>query len=395
MTSEPAVAELSLALSLRTQVEVLNQDAETNCRSNQDAIKLLSESGLFAMTIPAVYGGSQLAPLDCLKIIETLSYADSAIGWSAMIYSKTAHLGAALPAQWAKEIYGVERFEDRVVCPITAGAAAPTGKAEIVDGGIVVSGRWAWGSGTHHADWIAGGTLVYDTEGSVITNRHGQPAVHLVFFEKKEVTLLNNWNPSGLRGTGSGDFEVEAVFVPEGRWTILGNPVTDVSGGLYEFPVLSYFAAAVAAVPLGIATRALDDFVAISKAKIPYGKSSKISTSAVTQLQFGQAEALVAASRQYLWAAVSDVWFKVESGEALETEDRRKVRLAACQATTMCSQAVDILYNAGGGTSLQADCSLQKHFRDIHAATQHRQVSPEFLRMAGAVRLDGEGSGAL
>lgn len=395
MTSEPAVAELSIALSLRTQIEALNQDAETNCRVNQDAIKLLREKGLFAMTIPAAYGGSQLDPLDCLRIIETLSYADSAIGWSAMIYSKTAHLGAALPARWAKEIYGVERFKDRVDCPITAGAAAPTGKAKIVDGGIVVSGRWAWGSGTHHADWIAGGTLVYDTEGNVVTNRHDQPAAHLVFFEKKEVTLLDNWNTSGLRGTGSGDFEVEEVFVPEGRWTILGDPVTHVSGGLYEFPALSYFAAAVAAVPIGIATRAIDDFVDISKAKIPYGTSSKISTSAITQFQFGQAEALVAASRQYLWAAVSDVWSKVESGDAVETEDRRNIRLAACQATAMCAQAVDILYNSGGGTSLRADCSLQKHFRDIHAATQHRQVNPEFLRMAGAVRLDGEGSGQL
>lgn len=390
MISELSGSDLSLATRLRAEVEALNQDAETNCRANADAIKLLSESGLFAMTIPAAYGGSQLAPLDCLKIIETLSYADSAIGWSAMIYSKTAHLGAALPAPWGKEIYRVERFEDRVACPITAGAAAPTGKAQIVDGGIVVSGRWAWGSGTHHADWIAGGTLVHNAEGSVVTNSHGQPAVHLVFFEKKEVTLLNNWNPSGLRGTGSGDFEVDEVFVPEGRWTILGEPVAEVSGSLYEFPALSYFAAAVAAVPLGIATRAIDDFVAISREKIPYGKSSKASTSAITQLQFGQAEALVAASRQYLWAAVSDVWSKVESGDSVEPDDRRSVRLAACQATAMCSQAVDILYNAGGGTSLQANCSLQKHFRDIHAATQHRQVSPEFFRMSGAVRLDGE-----
>ena len=61
----------------------------------------------------------------------------------------------------------------------------------------------------------------------------------------------------------------------------------------------------------------------------------------------------------------------------------------------MCAQAVDRLYNAAGGSALQGDCSLQKHFRDIHAATQHRMVSPEMLRLAGAVRLDDEPAGQL
>ena len=69
------------------------------------------------------------------------------------------------------------------------------------------------------------------------------------------------------------------------------------------------------------------------------------------------------------------------------------MRLAATQATLNCVAAVDRLYNAGGGTSIQGTCGLQRHFRDIHAATQHRLVSHEPLQLAGALRLNDTASG--
>ena len=77
----------------------------------------------------------------------------------------------------------------------------------------------------------------------------------------------------------------------------------------------------------------------------------------------------------------------VSNGEKISLEEKRQLRLAAAQSTIMCADAVDLLYKAAGGTALQGDCSLQKHFRDIHAATQHRMVSPELLRLSAAARL--------
>ena len=118
-------------------------------------------------------------------------------------------------------------------------------------------------------------------------------------------------------------------------------------------------------------------------------------TSAITQLEFGQAEAQVIGARQLLWSSVAETWQKTIIGDEITIEDRKQLRLAAVQATILCTQAVDLLYNAAGGTALQGSCPLQKHFRDIHAATQHRQVSRDFLRMAGGIRLDGETPAAL
>lgn len=375
-----------VAQRARELIEGGSAQAEADCQFPNEIIRELAETGLFSLTIGEKYGGMELDAIDSLKVIEELSYADPSVAWCAMIFFTTAHLGSFLSEEWGKEVYQVTRHGDKYRYALSAGAAAPMGKGRIVDGGIVASGRWPWGSGSHHADWICGGTMVEDN-GELLRNPTGDPAVHMLFFEKDQVELHDNWNPSGLRGTGSVDFEVKEQFVPDGRWTILGASRRQIDSPLFRFPFFGYFAAAVASVPLGIARRAVDDFDDIAQGKVPAARTSTINKSSVVQLDFGRAESLVEGAHNYLYGKVNDVWEKVVKGDRLELEDKRQLRLAASQSTIMCADAVDILYNAAGGTALQGHCSLQKHFRDIHAATQHRMVSPELLRLSAAARL--------
>ena len=377
---------LEVARSSRSLIESGTAQAEADCRFPPAIMQQLQAKGLFAMTIGERYGGLELDALESLKVIEELSYADAAVGWCCMIYSTTAHLGSFLPEHWGEKVYQVEQQADQYSYPLSAGAAAPMGRGKIVDGGIVASGRWPWGSGSHHSDWICGGTMV-EENGELLRNPGGDPAIHMLFFEKDQIQLQDNWNPSGLRGTGSVDFVAEAQFVPEGRWTILGASRRQIDSPLFRFPFFGYFASAVAMVPLGIARRAVDDFDAIAQGKVPAARTSTINESSITQLDFGRAEAMVEGAHAYMYGKVSNVWEKVIAGDRVSLEDKRQLRLAASQATIMCADAVDILYKAAGGTSLQGHCSLQKLFRDIHAATQHRMVSPELLRLSAAARL--------
>ena len=183
------------------------------------------------------------------------------------------------------------------------------------------------------------------------------------------------------------DFVVDNVFVPDGRWTVLGVSKRQIDRPLFRFPFFGYFASAVAMVPLGIARRAIDEFHDLATKKTPAGRSSTLSQSSITQLHFGEAESMVEAAHTYLLGKVAQVWQKVETGERVTLEDKRQLRLAASQATQLSAKAVDLLYNAAGGTALQGDCLLQKLFRDIHAATQHRMVSSELLRLSAAARI--------
>ena len=377
---------LETAAAQRPYIETISEIAEQDCRLPGELISRLAAEGLFAITIGEKYGGLELPALDSIKVLEQLAYADASVGWCGMIFCTTAHLGSFLPETWGRKIYGVTRQGDQYNCPLAAGAAAPMGKGEVVEGGILVSGRWPWGSGSHHANWICGGTVV-EQKGELIRNPAGDPTVHVMFFEKSQVTLHDNWNPSGLRGTGSVDFEVKEQLVPDGRWTMLGTSRRQIDSPLFRFPFFGYFAAAVAAIPLGIGRRAVDDFEAIARGKVPTARKSTINEASITQLEYGRAESLVEGAKAYLYSKIDEVWLKVANSDKVELEDKRQLRLAASRATIMCAEAVDLLYNAAGGTALQGDCTLQRHFRDIHAATQHRMVSPELLRLSAAARL--------
>lgn len=376
--SQPSA--LTAARALHDRIAPRADEIERGAVVPADLVADLNGAGLLALTIPKVYGGSEAHALDVLRVIEEVSFADSAVGWCAMIYLTTAVNAAFLPPEWGEAIYRCEAGR----APITAGSTTPVGKARRVDGGFEVSGQWPWGSGTHHCDWICGTAMV--SEGA-------EPAPHVFYFPRSEVELLDDWDAAGLCGTGSGSFRVAPTHVPEGRWVILGAAERHVDGPLYRFPFFGLFAAAIAAVPLGIARRAVEDFAELARTKVPTWNTKALNESSLTQLELGRAEAAVNAARLQLHASVEELYDKLARGDAATLEDRRRVRLAACYATSACAQAVDRLYDAGGGTSVYRSCSLQRHHRDIHTATQHRMVGTQAVQIAGAVKLLGRAPG--
>ena len=213
------------------------------------------------MTMLKEHGGSERDIRDSMAVIEALSHADASVGWCAMIYLTTATACAALSPEWARTIVALGK-----PCAITAGAAQPRGRGKWVEGGMEVTGHWSWGSGIHHCDLICGGTVVEDDQADSKT--------YIVYFEPHQVKLYDNWNPSGLKGTGSVDFSVDRAFVPEGRWTVLGGSPRRSSGVLSRLPYFGMFASCVACVPLGIARRAIDDFCELARMKVSTGHAS-------------------------------------------------------------------------------------------------------------------------
>ena len=344
-----------------------------------DVVHDLRAAGLFRLCVPSVLGGPELAPSDVVDVIEEVSYHDGSAGWCVMIAATTSLLGAFLSPAHANEIYGDPET-------ISGGWAAPVGRATAVDGGLEVTGRWQWGSGTQHCTWIGGGCLVVDADGKPAARADGLLAP-FVLFEASQVELLDTWHVSGLKGTGSTDYEVARAFVPEGRWVEIGASEPLRGRALYRFSFYGMLALGISAVALGLARRAIDELVDLAGSKRPQGSSRSLAERTPTQAEVGAAEAELRAARALVDQTIEGAWTVVSNDEPLTDEHKRTLRLAATHATLASARAVDLMYTAGGGASIAESSPLQRAFRDVHVATQHAMVAPRTLELVGRMRL--------
>ena len=344
------------------QADALALDTERLRRLPDSLAAALVDSGLLRAWVPKAYGGAEADMLTVLDAIEELAFYDGATAWCGMIATTTSAASAHLPPDWAERIYGDPRA-------VTGGFAMPAAQGQRTDGGIVVSGRWQWGSFTDHCTWIGGGTMV-----------DGLPL--FVYFERGQVELLDTWRVAGLKGTGSTDFRVVDAFVPEGRWLVIGAPPV-VTSTLYRFPFFGRLALAIAAVGLGLARRAVHELVATATAKKPSGSSRTLAERPVIQADIAKAEAAYRSARALLRETVEEAWLAVGDDAAPPDEHRRLLRLAATNAAWKSAEAVDRCYHAAGGSAIHEDAPIQRVFRDIHVLTQHGMVAERTFEPVG------------
>jgi len=354
-------------------------EIENARRLPPDIAQGMAKAGLFGALVPRSLGGHEARPDALAEAIEIIAHADASTAWCLMIGSTTALNAAYLPAGEAKEIYGAP---DAIAC----GVYAPLGRA-IPDGdGYIVTGRWAWGSGTQNAQWIAGGALVMDGEKPAL-GPDGAPYQRMIIFKAENVTFHDTWHVMGLKGTGSLDFSVEGVRVPKARSVSLIHDKPRESGPLYRFPPFGLLGMGIAAVALGNAAGALESFRDLATSKKPAASRRTLAERAHTQMTFAESFAAHAGARAFYYGAIADAWSDAESGHAISLDKRAKLRLAATHATRTCAKICSDLHDLAGGSAVYLNNPLQRRFRDSHVMTQHMMVAPPTLEVAGRALL--------
>ncbi len=355
---------VAAAESLQELVEAHADKTEQQRRMPKRLVQALRDAQLFRMCVPEEYGGPAADPVTLVRAIEAIAVADGASGWCTMIASTTSSMSLFMEPEWARRIFGDPKT-------IAGGVYAPNGTGVRVDGGWRVSGSWPWGSGSQHSTWLSGGTNTDDG------------GFHLMFFDVEDVTISDTWYTVGLRGTGSNDFSVDGAFVPDGRSVQprKGRPTIDCA--LSAFPNFALLAAGVAAVSLGVARHAIDEFTELGQSKRPLFSSRSISQSGTMQTNLAKAEGLVRSARAFLHDELFQAWQSAEAGGRVDVPARARIRLACVNAAEASAHAVDLVFTMAGGTSVYDTSPLQRCFRDAHVATQHLMVSPRMYETLG------------
>ena len=368
---------LALALPLLPELAARAAEMEEVRRLPADLAQKLATTGVFRMVTPKRFGGLELSPREIVETTEALAAANASAGWCAMIAATTALNAAYMAPEYAAEIYG-----DPLT--ITGGVFAPMGRAVVEGDHYRVSGRWQWGSGSANCSWLCGSCTLWEN-GEMKRLPTGAPDTRMMVFPASDATLIDTWHVMGLKGTGSGDFEVKDIRVPKGRSVSLVTDKPRETGALYKFPAFGLLALGVTAVALGNARGALDAFRDLATVKKSQGSPKTLSERQTVQAEYARSEAAWRAARAYLYSEIDRVWAIAQGEDEIPIQARADLRLACTHMTRTGAEICRSLYDLGGGAALFETSGLQRRFRDAHAITQHIVTAPATLELTGRI----------
>jgi alkylation response protein AidB-like acyl-CoA dehydrogenase len=342
-------------------------------RLPDDVFEALADAGLFRLYLPKALGGPELSPFDFMAVVEAASALDGSVGWLVGNGGGMSRIGGYLPEKVTRGWFANPRA-------FVASATGAVGTAEPAEGGYRVSGRWPFGSGAHHASKFMGLAS--------IKAGNGEEAPPLCcYFDRSDVRVHDTWFVSGLRGTGSCDFEVRDAFVPVEHT----HPFVDFqpahAGLLYRLPGLSAFAWTVSVVPLGIARGAINAFVELAGRKARLGSTVPMRERERIQEMVGRAESALRTARAFLVEAMADLMAATDVGGDPLVQARVFFRVACANAAESAMRIVDMIAADAGTAAIFEAGTLERSIRDIHAATKHVAMSTNSYVLAGRLSL--------
>jgi alkylation response protein AidB-like acyl-CoA dehydrogenase len=367
---------LAAAKALGPQIRAAADEIEASRRLPLPLVQAMKDAGVYRMPMPRSWGGPEVDPLTQIRIVEELSAANASVGWCAMIGADAGYFTAFLDDAVGRALYPNLDM-------VTGSSTRPSGRGEIVPGGYRVTGRWQFSSGSQHSDYLIANAMVVE-DGAQRFLADGSPEMRLSLMRAEECQILDTWTTTGLRGSGSHDFAATDVFVPaEHTFNTRTSPVLR-PGALYAWPTM--FMINGAGVPLGNARAAIDALVELAGSKQTLARTG-LRDEAWVQTSVAKADMLLGGARGYVFDAVGDIWESLLKGDPPTLRQRARYRLALTASSQMSLEAVNLMYQAGGGTSVYATSPLDRIFRDAHVINQHITNSPKVFEVAGQLLL--------
>ncbi|AEV84485.1 acyl-CoA dehydrogenase [Actinoplanes sp. SE50] len=346
-----------------------------------DVVELLRGTGVFRMCFGPEREGPGLTSMEQIQIIEALAYGDASAAWCAVIGANSGIYSRFLDP-------GVARGMFSSIDMVVAGLLQPSGRAERVPGGYRLSGRWSFGSGVNHSDWVMSGAFVFQDGEPYASPDGSNPHESRQFLvPRSDVQVLDNWDTTGLCGSGSSDYTMTDVYVPE-EHTLTFDTVKGTPGPLAQ---PDSFTRTMCGVPLGVARAALDHAREISLRRTDRMTGTAWADSFRVQVTLAECEAEYNAARAGVYTAMTRQWEVLSAGGTLD--DLTRWERAACptswvHAFRTSRRIVDRLYDLLQAWSINRSSPMDRWLRDTTTMCQHLIAQDRILQSAGAYLLD-------
>ena len=356
-------------------------------RLSDDTWKLLLDNGFVRALQPARWGGGEVTMVEFIDAGFEISRASPSAGWVAGVIGVHPWQLALFDDRAQREMWGDD--------PKTMHSSSynPTGKAERVEDGYRVSGRWSFSSGCDHCRGVNLGANVGKREIDGVS----LPDFRSFLLYPDQYRIDDNWHVAGLRGTGSKDIVVESAFVPEHRTQshldyAFNQPLpgrVENDGALYRLPWSVVFNMALAASILGSARGFIDVWIK-ENATRRLGPN-RAADDALLQRRLADATWFVEATMTRMRADAAELTDMAQARVTVSMAQRAHVRWNMNRGCDLVADAIVGLMRSASGRSIYLDHPLQQRFQDLQGGLGHAFMVPDPLaRYVGGALLGSD-----
>lgn len=332
----------------------------------QETIDDMQAAGFFKILQPKRYGGLELTPHDFFEVQITLAEGCMSTAWVLGVVAVHNWQLALYPDQAQRDVWSADNGT------LISSSYMPVGKVTVVDGGYRLSGHWNFSSGCKHCQWAFLGGLVPPAQSGEA------PDYRTFLLPRADYEIVDNWDVSGLEGTGSHDIIVDDVFVPEHRThRALDGFACDSPGNaennaaLYRLPFGQIFVRAVSSSSIGALQAALDEFVSNNRDRVGLNDGKKVSLDPGAQLAAAKARATIHECKSTMYGNFDRMFECIENDIELPLDERLKMRFDAVQAAPRCAAAINDLFVHSGAQGILRSHPVNRAWLDINAGRNH------------------------
>lgn len=366
---ERELVEWAAKLGAEIRPHVADHDRDGTFVS--EAFTVLRDAGYFTLAVPEELGGRGATIRQVAMAQRELARHCASTALASTMHH---HIVLVTAWRWRRDLPGAEAtlrkvVDDGVILVSTGGAdfTKPRGEAVKVDGGFEVTGTKIFASQSPVGN-VLSTMFPYDDpdEGRIVLNM-------AVPISSEGVSVLDNWNAMGMRGTGSGDVELTDVFVPDER-VAARRPYGVIDPMLQT--VVANALPPIVAVYLGVAESARDEAVA-AVAGTPKADDPG------TQRRIGLMEMRLRAAAWALDGALAAI-----GDDPAPSVDNILHAMAAKRAVTEAAiEACDLAMEVVGGAGFFKGHPVERAYRDVRGIKFHPLEPEAALLHTGRVTL--------
>ena len=372
------LSPVELKKELLARIQALQPMFERNApaveearRVGEENIEALRSAGVFRIMVPRRFGGLETDIRTKIEVAREVAKGCGSTAWVTSLMNVCSFFAGLASAETQEDIWGANP-DTRV-----AGVFNASSTSKKVEGGYLVSGRWAWTSGCLHADWAMLGIPVVDADGNKVDEA-------LAFIPMSDLTIEETWFTAGMRGSGSNTTIAEDVFVPEHRLlsipgVLSGDVATPYKDeALYRAGFVPVAALILAGPQLGLCTRALEYVLEMApKRRIAYTFYTRQTDSPSFQLNMAKAATLVDTAHLFAYRAADLIDDAAREGRQLSYLERARIRMDVGHTVTIARDAIDVLMTSHGASAFADFNPLQRIWRDCETASRHAVAGPD------------------